>query len=251
MIAAIIQARMTSTRLPGKVLMEVMGKPLIGYLVERLQYCRHLDKIILATTLNTEDDPIVDFAVRENILFYRGSEHDVLDRYYRTAKEFNIDHIMRITSDCPLIDPTICDLVVDTYIQENADFVHTGPTFAEGLDCEIFSFKVLEKAWNEAEMKSEREHVTLYLHNHPEIFKKISLVNDTDDSRYRFTVDEWEDFLVVKAIFETLYRKNTKPFSSDEIKHFLDSNPSVFKLNAHIIRNEGLVVSLKEDQTDV
>lgn len=248
MIAAIVQARMTSTRLPGKVMKVVNGRPLISYLVERLRFCNRLDKIILSTTINKEDDSIVLFAKKEESLsIYRGLEYDVLDRYYQTAKKFKIDHIMRITSDCPLIDPQICDHIIDVYLSSGVDFVHTGATFAEGVDCEVLSFKTLEKAWNEASLKSEREHVTLYLHNHPEIFEKITLINETNDSKYRFTVDEPEDFEVVKAIIEALYRKGAAPFKTKEIITFLDEHPDIFKLNAHIIRNAGLLKSLNED----
>ena len=247
MIAAIIQARMTSTRFPAKIMKEVMGRPLLDYMIERISFCHHINKVILATTVNKEDDPVVLFAKEKNLPFYRGSECDVLDRYYQASREYGVEHILRVTSDCPLIDPILCDHIVDIYIKSHIDFVHTGPTFAEGVDCEIFSFNALEKAWNGASLKSEREHITLYIHNHPELFKKITLINKTDDSKYRFTVDESEDFLVVKAIFEAFYRKNSLPFTTGEIKNFLDSHPDVYKLNAHIIRNEGLLKSLKED----
>lgn len=248
MIAAIIQVRMTSTRLPGKVMLEINGKPLLAYMLERLKFSKLIGKVIIATTINYKDNVIVKFCKKAGIDFYRGSENDVLDRYYNTAKEFCVKHIVRVSSDCPLIDPRVCDHIADVYFKSNVDFVHTGPTFAEGVDCEIFSFNVLEKAWNEASLKSEREHLTLYIHNHPELFKKITLINETDDSKYRFTVDELEDFLVVKAILEALYRKNSRPFTTSEIKIFLDSRPDVYKLNTHIIRNEGLLKSLKEDR---
>lgn len=249
MLAAIIQARMTSTRLPGKVLKEVMARPLLSYQIERLRGVRKIEKIIVATTTNREDDLIVDLCNREGVDFYRGSEDDVLDRYYQTAKKFEVEHIMRITSDCPLIDPEICASVIDVYFKTGADFVHTGLTFAEGVDCEILSFRSLERAWNEANLKSEREHLTLYLHNHPELFKKITLTNKTDDSRYRFTVDEQEDFLVVKAVLEGLYKKNAQPFKTDEIKKFLDTHEEIFRLNLNIVRNQGLIKSLKQDKT--
>lgn len=247
MIAAIIQARMTSTRLPGKVLKEVMGRPLLDYQIERLRRADNIEKIIVATTVNREDDPIAELCGKSGIDYYRGSENDVLDRYYQTAKKFGVDHIVRITADCPLFDPLICVRVIEKYFSSHADYVHTGTTFAEGVDCEIFSFQSLEKAWREAGLKSEREHLTLYLHNHPELFRKITLVNDTDDSRYRFTVDEPDDFLVVKAILENLYRENAQPFTVDDIKRFLNSHKDVFELNAHIVRNAGLMKSLRED----
>ncbi len=248
MITAIIQARMTSTRLPGKVLKEVLGRPLLSYQLERLKSADNIYEIIIATTINKKDDPIVLFATKENLPFYRGSEEDVLDRYYQTAKAFNVDHIMRITSDCPLIDPQVCDRVAEVYHKSDVDFVHTGPTFAEGVDCEVFSFKALEKTWHEIGLKSEREHVTRYMHNHPELFKRVALANETDDGRYRFTVDEQDDFLVVVAILEALYGKGKKPFTTGEVKEFLDSHPEVFRLNAHIKRNEGLARSLEEEK---
>lgn len=247
MIAAIVQARMTSTRLPGKVLMEVMGKPLLSYQLERLRRVRGIKNIIVATTTNKEDDPVVDLCIKEDVDYYRGSEDDVLDRYYQTAKRFQIEHVMRITADCPLIDPIICDRVIEEYFSSHADYAHTGPTFAEGVDCEILSFKALEKAWHEAKLKSEREHLTLYIHNHPELFKKITLTNATNDSKYRFTVDEWKDFLVVKAILEGLYKANSRLFTTEEIKDFLDTHQDIFMLNTHVLRNQGLLKSVKED----
>lgn len=237
---------MTSTRLPGKVLKEVMGRPLLSYLIERLRACRLLEKIVIATTTKKEDDAVLLLAEKESLPIYRGSENDVLDRYYQTGRKFGVEHVVRVTSDCPLIDPQICDHVVEVYLRADVDYVHTDPTFAEGVDCEAFSFKALEKAWHGASLKSEREHVTLYFHNHPELFKKVTLVNETDDSRYRITVDEKEDFLVVKAILENLYKGKDHYFSIQEIKSFLDTHPEIYKLNAHIIRNEGLLKSLNE-----
>ncbi|MFQ5647314.1 MAG: cytidylyltransferase domain-containing protein [bacterium] len=245
--SAIIQARMTSSRLPGKVLKEVKGKPLLSYLIERLRLCSQLKKLVLATTTNAEDDPIARFAEKERLHIYRGSENDVLDRYYQAACMFQSDHVMRITADCPLIDPRLCDQLVTIYQESMVDYLHLGPSFAEGVDSEIFSFKALEQAWNGARLKSEREHVTLYLHNHPELFKKKVLTNDTDDSKYRFTVDEPADFQVVKAILEELYKEGASCFYTDEIKTFLDARPDLSSLNADIVRNEGLFKSLMAD----
>ncbi len=247
MIAAIVQARMTSSRLPGKVLKEVMGKPLLLYQIERLKRIVNIEDIIIATTTNKEDDPIVQMCKRESISCYRGEEYDVLDRYYHAGKKFGVDHIMRITADCPLIDPMLCDHIIDVYLKSNIDLIHLAPTFAEGLDCEMLSFKALENAWKNARLKSEREHVTLYLNNNPGLFKKTVIENSTDDSKYRFTVDELEDFEVVKAIIEALYKEDAEQFSTDEIKLYLDGHPEIFMKNAHIIRNEGLLESLKEE----
>jgi len=246
-VTAIIQARMTSTRLPGKVLMEVMGRPLLSYQVERLRFSKRIADIIIATTVNREDDPIAELARMEGVDLFRGSELDVLDRYYQAAKLGNSRHIARFTADCPLIDPKICDQLVEKYFFKQADYLCMGPSFAEGLGCELFSFAALEKAWEEADLKSEREHVTRYFHNHLDKFHCITIENETDDSKYRVTVDEKKDFLVVKALFENLYVKNEEPCSISEIKNFLDVHPEIFSLNAGIVRNEGLLKSLIED----
>lgn len=247
MIAAIIQTRMTSRRLPGKIMKRVMGKRLLDYLLERLDFCHCIDKIILATTVNKEDDVIADYAGEKGVSYYRGSEHDVLSRFYECAKEFDIHHIVRVTSDCPLIDPEICDRLIKIYLKEKVDYAHLSPMFAEGLDCEVFSFSALEVVHKNAKLKSEREHVTLYMNNNIELFKKIVIENKADDSKYRFTVDEPEDFEVVKAIIEALYKEGSKPFNSNEIKHYLDNHIEIFKKNSHIIRNEGLLISLERD----
>jgi len=246
-ITAIIQARMTSTRLPGKVLMEVMGRPLLSYQIERLRFSKRIDKIIIATTVNKEDNQIVELCQKEGLDFHRGSEDDVLDRYYQAAKKYNAAHIMRLTADCPLISPDMCDSIAGAYFESNVDYIRTGETFAEGLDCEIIGFGALAKAWQEAKLKAEREHVTLYVRNHPELFKTMVKENETDDSRYRLTVDEERDFLVVKAILENLYKGNDSYFTVREIKSYLDAHPEVYSLNSDIIRNEGLLKSLRSE----
>jgi len=246
-VTAIIQARMTSTRFPGKVLTKVIGKPLLSYQIERLHLSKTIDKIIIATTVNKEDDSIVELAKKEGLNFYCGSEDDVLDRYYQTAKKYNVKHIMRLTADCPLIDPEICDSIADAYFESGVDYIRTGETFAEGLDSEIVGFKALVQAWREARLKAEREHATLYIRNHPEFFKTMVKENEIDDSRYRITVDEEEDFLVVKTILENLYKGYNSYFTIREIKSYLDTHPEVYKLNSHIIRNEGLLKSLQVD----
>jgi len=247
-VDAIIQARMTSTRLPGKVLMEVMGRPLLSFQIERLRFSKMIDSIIIATTTNKEDDPISELAQKEGLNFYRGSEDDVLDRYYQAVKEFKAKHIMRLTADCPLIAPEVCDSIVKTYFESGVDYIRTGKTFAEGLDCEVVGLRALAKAWLEAKLKSEREHVTLYIRNHPELFKTMVKENDIDDSRYRITVDEENDFIVVKTILENLYKDEKIYFSIGEIKIFFEENPDTYQLNREIIRNEGLLKSLQNDK---
>ena len=248
-VTAIIQARMTSSRLPGKVLMEVMERPLLSYQIERLRFSKIINNIIISTTVNKEDDPIIQLCQKEGLNFYRGSEGDVLDRYYQTAKEYNVQHIMRLTADCPLIQPDICDRVASIYFNSSADYVYTDVTFAEGLDCEVFTFQALSQAWREARLRSEREHVTPYIQNHPEKFQRITVENETDDSKYRITVDEHNDFLAVKTILKNLYKGLDSYFAITEIKALLDSHPEIYSLNSHIVRNEGFSKSLQEDDT--
>lgn len=246
-ITVIMQARMNSSRLPGKVLMEVMGRPLLSYQIERMRFSKKIDEIIIATTTNLEDDAVANLAVSEQVQCFRGDEHDVLDRYYQAATAFQAKHIMRLTGDCPLIDPEICDQLVVNYQSVDVDLVHTGPTFAEGTDSELFSFRGLESAWKNAKLLSEREHCTLYLHNHQDQYTIRTLINSTDDSRYRFTVDCYADFLVIKAIIEALYSPGDL-FRTSDIKQFLDTHKEIIMINAAIERNEGLKKSLREDR---
>jgi len=247
MILAIVQARMSSSRLPGKVLKEVKGKPLIGYLLERLSASKRINKIMVATTIDKDDDAVYNYVRSLKFDVYRGSNEDVLSRYYFAAEKYKPDSVMRITGDCPLIDPGICDRLIDFYIKEKADYACLSPRFAEGLDCEVFGFKVLEAMYKNAKKKSEREHVSLFLHNNPGMFNKKILDNTADDSKYRITVDEPEDFEVAKAIIENLYKSNSDFFDFQAIKKFLDKNPGISRKNSHIIRNEGLLKSLQND----
>jgi spore coat polysaccharide biosynthesis protein SpsF len=238
MLAAIIQARIASNRLPGKVLKEVLGRPILLYQLEQLKGVSQIEQIIVATTTSRKDDPIVELCKRESVAYFRGSEDDVLKRFYQTALHYKVDTIVRLTADCPLIDPAAVKMAIESFVNGQYDYVYLGPTFAEGICCDIFSFRALEIAYTRAELESEREHVTPFIHHHPELFKIKALENKTDDSKYRFVVDRAEDFEVVKAIIESLYCENSGPLQANEIKQFLDNNPSIFQKNAHIIRNE-------------
>ena len=246
-VTAIIQARMTSTRLPGKVLLEVMGKTLLHYLIENLGYSKRISEVILATTRNNEDNSMAEFAMKKGLRVYRGSEHDVLDRFYQAAVKYGSEHIMRFTADCPLVQPHICDHLVDAYFDFGCDYARTGQTFAEGIDCEILSRGALEKAWKQAVVNYDREHVTLYIRNRPEQFNIRVIENDTDDSKYRITIDEQADFRVVEAIIENLYEQRDPYIRIEDIKRFLDSHPEIYFLNVDIPRNEGLLKSLQQE----
>ena len=166
---------MGSTRLPGKVLMELEGKPLLQRVVERVKRAKKIDEIIIATTKNKEDKKLTEFAEKLKVKSYAGSEDDVLDRYYQAAKKFGAENIVRITSDCPLIDPEIVDDIISYYLNNDFDYVSNtiSPTYPDGLDTEVFSFKALERAWKEAKKGFEREHVTPYINRHPEIRKLV------------------------------------------------------------------------------
>lgn len=246
-VIAVIQARMSSTRLPGKVLMPVLGRPLLGYLLERVQRIRGLDGIVVATTTAAVDDPIVAVAQAAGVHVARGSEDDVLDRYYQAALARDAKHVMRLTADCPLLDPQICEEVLARYFSSGADYCHTSPRFAEGLDCEVFSMRLLREAWQRAKLKSEREHVTLYLHNHRSEYQLVQLDQARDDSTYRITVDEPADFDVVSAILTVLYPIFGAKLDSQAVLTFLAEHPAIHARNARIERNAGLRKSLENE----
>jgi len=233
----IVQARMTSTRLPGKVLMSVMGKPLLEYEIERLQRVRRVDDIIIATTTNDTDQPIVDLAERSGIKVFRGSEEDVLSRYYGAAKENDLEAVVRITSDCPLIDPAVVDDVISAYLEnsETCDYVSNclSRTFPRGMDTEVFSFELLKKVHFEARQPHEREHVTPYIYQNPQRFRLRNLAFILDESRHRWTVDTPEDFELIRRILEMLYPKN-QAFGLEDVLAVMDAHPDWFELNAQI-----------------
>jgi len=202
MIVAIIQARMGSTRLPGKVLKEVNGKSLLMYQIERVKISKLLDKIVVATSMSSKDDLISDFCKRNNIDCFRGSENNVLSRYYECAKEFQADIVVRLTADCPLSDPVVIDDVISLFQKEKVDYTaNTAPPdttrFPDGSDVEVFSIQALKRAFIECLNPHDREHVTFYFWQHDNNFKTIQMSQGVDWSKYRFTVDYPEDFEVV------------------------------------------------------
>lgn len=251
MIAAIIQARMNSTRLPQKVLKEVVGKPLLELLIERLRCCRYLDDIIIATTVGPVDDPIQKMADRLDVKSMRGSDEDVLGRFYEAAKMFNVDHIVRITADCPLIDPVIVDQLIEAYMDfeqgvARYDYLSNTliPTFPDGLDVEVFSFKVLEKLHHLSTHQYQREHVCTYLVEHPEEFRIKNVVYHENLSELRWTLDNPEDYELINAIYEALYPVK-KIFLFEDILKFLEMDPHLKLINKNFKRNEGFIQSLE------
>jgi spore coat polysaccharide biosynthesis protein SpsF len=237
---AIIQARMTSTRMPGKVLTEVLGKPLLLYELERVRKIKSLDEVVVATTTNASDDPVAGFCEISGQPFFRGSEHDVLSRYCEAAALRRAETVVRFTADCPLIDPEISERVVRHYLdnKDNLDYCavdvkETPCPFPRGTDTEAFSMKALGEACREAVLRYEREHVTPFIYNRPERYRVLRMPAERDLSGYRLTVDTPEDFELVKAIIERLYPANPD-FRLKDIIELLDSNPGIARLNASV-----------------
>lgn len=235
-IEAFVQARMGSTRLPGKVLKKVLEKPLLDFLVERLLQSKEIDDVVILTSHLPTDDVIVAFCQERGIACFRGSEEDVLDRYYQAALQRKPDGIVRVTADCPLLDPEIVDQVIQVFREnDQIDYVSNTleRTFPRGLDVEVFSFRALQQAAQRANRSEEREHVTLYLYRHPEIFQLRNVAHTPSLGFHRWTVDTPEDFALIQLILEHLYSSNPQ-FRLDDVIQLLAQHPRWIELNAHI-----------------
>lgn len=224
-ISAVIQARTGSTRLPGKVLKMLCGTPILAHVIRRVKPCKRISGIIVATTDRPHDDVIAELALKEGTYVFRGSESDVLDRYYKAAKRFDADIIVRITSDDPLVDYEIVDRVIENLLETGSDYScnNMPPTYPYGLDAECFTFNALEKAWENAADAEEREHVTPYIRKHKDIFKLASITSDTDYSDLRLTLDTQDDFERIDNIYRALYGKNELFSMQDIIQYLSDS----------------------------
>jgi len=248
MLGCIIQARMNSSRLPGKVMMKLDDKnPSLFYTISQLKNSKYIEEIIVATTSNKEDDIIEKFSKEIGVKCFRGSEDDVLDRYYRCAKKNNFDSIIRITADCPLIDPSIVDEMIKEFKNKNFDYIQNiePRTFPDGMDVEIFTFRALYEAWKNSILPSEREHVTPYFRNNKEKFKIMKFLNEIDFSKYRFTLDYEEDLALMKNIIKDICQR---PILMEEIIVLLSKKPELFKINKKYEANEGYRLSLKKDK---
>ena len=242
---------MGSTRLPGKVMMDLCGSPVIEHVVNRLNESNLIDKIIIATTEDENNQPIINFCRDKSICFFVGSEDDVLDRYYKAALDNQLnenDVIIRITSDCPLIDSVVVDKVIEEHISNNNDYTANvlECTYPDGLDCEVFNFNVLKDAWINANLSSQREHVTLYIRDNPKKFKLSNVKNDKDFSDLRWTLDEPEDFIFINEVYKNLYSEDSY-FGMDDVIKLIYEKPELLDINSKFTRNEGLLKSLKED----
>jgi len=248
-ICCIIQARIGSTRLPGKVMMNVENqKPVLYFVIKQLQECKLIDKIIVATTTNTEDDQIVNYSKNLGIDYFRGSSKDVLDRYYQCAKEYSVSTIVRITSDNPLIDPEIVDSVINMFENNSYDYITNflpNSTFPSGVEVEVFSMNGLEKIWKKAKLPSEREHVTPYFSNHEDEFEITNIENTENLSHLRWSVDRIEDLKLVRLIVSKIKKR---PILMKNIVDLFNKEPELVKINKNVNRDEGDIKSLKEDQ---
>jgi len=245
---AILQARVSSSRLPGKVLLPILGEPTLFRQIERIRRATRIEQLVVATSTDPSDDILASECLTRGIGCFRGSLDDVLDRFYRAAVSFRPANIVRLTGDCPLADPELIDRVIEFHLQGGYDFVSNAiePTFPDGLDSAVFRFELLEQAWQEARLPSEREHVTPFMRHHPERYKIGSYKGSPDRSYMRWTVDEPADFAFVCAIYERLYPAKAD-FGSEDIYRLLEDQPELLQLNGGIGRNEGLASSLQKD----
>ncbi len=250
MIVAILQARLSSSRFPGKVLKPLLGVPMLLRQIERVKRSKNIAQVIVATSTEHSDDPLAKLCIENGIECYRGSLNDVLDRFYHAASRSRIrpSHIVRLTGDCPVTDWHIIDQVIDLHIAGDFDYTTNAiqSTFPDGLDVEIMKYAVLERTWKDATLPSHREHVTLFINQQADLFKIGILKNDVDLSHHRWTVDEQSDFELVDIIYNALYPSNPD-FITADILAFLDENPGLNLLNIGIERNEGLKKSVQDD----
>jgi len=249
MIGCIIQARMGSSRLPGKAMKKIHGKiPIMEFQQNQLKFSKRIDKMIVATTTLESDNQIVSFCESNNLEYFRGESEDVLDRYYHCAKKFNLSVIVRITSDNPLIDPNIVDSVIDKFLDSKCHYIsteYTKPlTFPLGFLVEVFNFQSLEKAWKEAKLPSEHEHVTPYIYKNSDKFKIQSVTYERNLSHIRCTVDTDDDF---KLIEEIISKINSRPIYLNDILELFTKEPHLLEINKNV-KHDGYERSLQDDE---
>lgn len=246
---ALLQARTSSSRLPGKVLKPILGEPMLARHIERLRRATRIGQLLVATSTEASDDALATLCATLGVHCHRGSLNDVLDRFYQAALPYAPDHVIRLTGDCPLADPAVIDACIDFHLAGDYDYTTNAlqPTFPDGLDVEVFRFRCLEEAWKEATLTSEREHVTPFIHQRPARYRIGHYKQARDLSWLRWTVDQPEDFEVVERIYAALYPHNPA-FTTDDILAFLGAHPEIARLNADITRNEGYLKSLAADR---
>lgn len=248
-VLAVLQARMDSTRLAGKVLAPIMGRPMLGRQLDRVTRSRLIERLVVAISDDDADDPLAAFLVSEGVGMYRGSPDDVLDRFYCAAAAHEPGTVVRLTGDCPLADPQLIDRVIEEHLAGDFDYSSNclEPTWPDGLDAEVLRFDALHQAWQKATLASDREHVTPYIHQRPELFRLHSIKGEKDLSHHRWTVDEAEDLELVTRIYAALLPQNPE-FGTADVLEFLQRNPELALLNRSYQRNEGYERSRMNDE---
>jgi len=248
-ILLIIQARTGSTRLPSKVLLNLEGKTVLEQVIRRVKASKLTTYTVIATTISKSDLPILEICIKNQLQVFCGSENDVLDRFYQAAKLFSPDHIVRITADCPIIDPSVIDNVIDVHLKQNNDYTSNtiSETFPDGEDVEVFTFAALKNAWENSTLMSEREHVTPFIRKNGNTFKigNVSYTQNLYDKRW--TLDNPEDYEFIKNIYSKLYKQN-ELFGMREVLNLLQENPELEKINSKIPRNLGYIKSINNDR---
>lgn len=240
-IVTVIQARMSSTRLPGKVMLPILGKPLLIRMVERVKRAKFIGELVIATSTNPEDDKIENLCLENNLNCFRGHLTDLLDRHYQVGKFYNADAVVKIPSDCPLIDPHVIDDVIKYYIANSDKYDYVSnlhpATYPDGNDVEVISFKALECAWKEAQKDFEREHTTPYIWENPDKFRIGNVVWETGfdySTTHRWTIDFDEDYQFIKRVYEELYEQDY-PFGLYDIINLLKQKPEIYEINKKYI----------------
>ncbi|HZU86470.1 MAG TPA: glycosyltransferase family protein [Anaerolineaceae bacterium] len=237
-VVAIIQARMSSSRLPGKVLRDIGGQSMLERMITRVQRSQRINRIVIATTIDPSDAPIAELCQSKGWPFFRGNLYDVLDRYYQAALEFKASTIVRLTADCPLIDPTIIDLTLEQFFQAGVDFAANRlpppwhRTYPIGMDTEVCSFGALERAWREAQAPYEREHVLPYLYDEPGRFRTLLVNTEPDYGHLRWTVDTTQDLEVIQRVYALFEGRDD--FTYAELLELFTHHPELQKVNANV-----------------
>lgn len=248
-VLAILQARCSSSRLPGKVLVPILGQAMLARQLERLRRTETLDRLVLATSDDRSDDPLESLCATLGLPCYRGSLDDVLARFAGAYQAFGpSEHVVRLTGDCPLADPMVIDRVVRHHLETAADYTTNAlqPSWPDGLDVEVMRAPVLLRAASEARLPSEREHVTPFIHKHPQWFRVAHLRGEADWSALRWTVDEPKDLEFVQKVYAALYPTNPA-FSTADILQLLEQQPALGQINGNFLRNAGYAKSLRAD----
>lgn len=244
----LIQARCGSTRLPDKVMKKICGKTDLQWVIERVQRSKKIDEVMVITSIEKNNLPLIRLCTELGVRVFVGSEEDVLDRYYQAAKLLRPECVIRVTADCPIFDWRYLDIAIEQ-MEKGTDYLGITESFPDGLDLEIFKFEALKKSWKNAKLLSEREHVTLYIKNHPELFStQYCDCPIPDIGSYRWTLDEEEDYQLICVIYDHFISQGIENFVTEDVVQFLTENPKLIKINSMYARNEGLEKSLADDK---